>query len=933
MFRSRFLLTALIFASTLTSHAQPPAPSSPPAELTEDEETSPTVAPKEDPTTALYWEAQKLFRSKQPSDWNRGRELLTQAADGENSHAENYLGLCLQYGWHDFSKNTRKAFNWYLLSANRGNAFGQANLGLCYLEGNGVRKDRAKAKEFLTAAVADTADFSAPPPPPDFFDTPATAAGLGDDPALSGELPIEMADRYRAFAHQALGTLYSLEKKEAEAQVHFVKAATAGEGGRAGIREAAITAAINYAFGLGIPRDLTLANEMLEQSKKLTRQQIISYAHGLVEGKRLDDFARADFEEDVSSKSDEAQQRLQFAIAGSFADPKSKDYNPQEAARWYELAAEGKDASWAMLSLAFLHHDGSLGKKDPAQAFKWFKEADERGNHMLGTSNLAICYQHGIGTEKDPAKAAELFKKFRDEGIVFHLGSIGQCPPEILTYEQELALTKSWATKQKDAHACYLYGMRFLYGWGVKADLEDAESWLKRASKSGHGPAWRELGNLYMAYGEARIFEREPFLRKAHACYEKAAEANDANGIASLAAFYTRRTVGQLTFRVSFVKPDEDKAVALYLRCLEIDPKHGQAHNNLAVIYGDRSNPDASRFQMLVDLDARAKMLKHYEAAHEAKVPTAAWNLGNLYYDGVVGGGPDYQTAYTYFEAAANDGFIPARRRLAEMHERGEGVPVTYREAAYHYRIAALGGDMEALSRLCSFYIQGKGVSQDYERASVWLTMLAQRGRTGALVTLGDIMLQREQYAEALSFFKRLLSTRNPYLIGHAYDRLSRIYGGGYGVKANPARSKSYHDKAIALGNSNAFYTDALTCISNKQYAQAVELLQKSSSAGSAEAEYRLSTLHFHGLGVPTDTAKAMKLCRSAAERGHQEAQINLCILALKDSPDAPDLETAIRYAESAENSGHSKANYIRKKLEEKRGKTTSVASESARSL
>jgi uncharacterized protein len=325
-------------------------------------------------------------------------------------------------------------------------------------------------------------------------------------------------------------------------------------------------------------------------------------------------------------------------------------------------------------------------------------------------------------------------------------------------------------------------------------------------------------------------------------------------------------------------------------------------------------------------------MLKHYEAAHRAKVPTAAWNLGNLYYDGVLGE-KDYQTAYTYFEAAANDGEIKARRRLAEMHERGEGVPVTYREAAYHYRLAALGGDNEALARLCSFYLQGKGVSQDYERASMWLTMLAKRGRAGALVTLGDIMLRREQYADALKFFKRLVDSRESYLMGFGHDRLSRIYAAGLGVPANPARAQSHHEKAVALGNGSALFTDAMTHVKNKQYEQAVALLERSAAGGSVDAEYQLSSMYYHGQGVPVDKELAMKYCLSAANRGNQDAQISLCILTLKGAPEAPDLETAIRFAESAENGGHPKAGQIRKKLEEKRAQVTPAATENARSL
>jgi len=73
---------------------------------------------------------------------------------------------------------------------------------------------------------------------------------------LSGELPVSPADRTRAAAECALGNLNAMENKLAEAQEHYVKSATMGVGGRAGLYPAAIKAAINYAFGQGVPRDL-----------------------------------------------------------------------------------------------------------------------------------------------------------------------------------------------------------------------------------------------------------------------------------------------------------------------------------------------------------------------------------------------------------------------------------------------------------------------------------------------------------------------------------------------------------------------------------------------------------------------------------------------------------------------------------------------------
>ena len=47
----------------------------------------------------------------------------------------------------------------------------------------------------------------------------------------------------------------------------------------------------------------------------------------------------------------------------------------------------------------------------------------------------------------------------------------------------------------------------------------------------------------------------------------------------------------------------------------------------------------------------------------------------------------DYQESYIHFDKAAGQGMAEAHRMLGQMHENGQGVPVTYRDAAYHYRL------------------------------------------------------------------------------------------------------------------------------------------------------------------------------------------------------------------------------------------------------
>lgn len=921
-----------------------PAPASPAdkADDGKDEKTAGRAPAKHDASLDLYWQALKLFRDGKASDWERGRALLQDAADQENTHAQNYLGTCLLNGNHGYKKDARKAVTWFRLAAGRGNAFAKANLGFCCFDGTGVRKDHAQAAEWLSAAVAADADFSAPEPPADFFARPEKKTGEADD-TLSGNLPVNPADQTRASAHFVLGEIATGRNDLPLAQEHYVKAATMGDAGRAGIFQAAIKAAINYAFGTGTSRDMTKANEMLDLSKKLSRRMLTVFAHNLVEEKKLDDFAQADVEDEISAASEKVQHQIQFEIAGSFADPKSKDYDAREAAKWYELAAEGGEP-WAMLSLALIYGDGRLGQPDPVKAFTWFKQAADKGNHLLAWANLAICYQNGLGTLKDPEKAAAIFRAHRDEDIVCYLGSIGQCPGGILTYEREVQLNIDWAKKNKDPQAECLLGLRYMRGWGVKADRDDAISWFKKAAKAGNRNALCALGVLYD--DPRNLLECESVgerLAKAAECYQKAADAGDANATANLAVCY---------WRGWGVKQDKDHAIALYEKCLQENPDQVSAHYNLGVIYQARYNSalaTGARDEKSEDL--QAKMLIHYREAERLGNAIASERLGWFAYEGRLVK-QDFHEAYIHFDTAAGLGSTVAHRMLGQMHENGEGVPITYRDAAYHYRLAALGGDAEALSRLCNFYITGKGGSQDLDRALFWLGRLMQRGNASAIIAYGNALLAQADYADGRRLFEQLVATKEnafslstttnetlsvsfmkskaDWIKGAALERLGLIYERGWGVDPDPSKARMYREKALGFDNETAIYDVALDLTRAGKKSEALPLIVKAAAKGLPQANFSLGDLYCRGNGVPKDTAKGIGLIREAARTGFVDAQFSLAEATLQHLPDAPDLEEAIRMAEAAEAQGHPKAKEVREQLEALREKQPADTSSSS---
>ncbi|MFT3870335.1 MAG: tetratricopeptide repeat protein [Nibricoccus sp.] len=949
MFFKKTIFLGLTFALinfSQSTEAETGAPSVPPASPVPKVKDTANDAKKDDPSSTAkadlaaekFWRALKLLDGKSPAELSEGRALLQAAADMEFTHAQTLLAECLMTGQYGFSKDKRKAANCYRLAAERGNAFAMVSFGQCLYSGTGVRKNRDKATEWLTAAVDEKADYSRPVPPADYL---ADIAKKPDtNHGVAGELDRDAVGDCKAAAHYLLGLIAIDGKKTDLSQKHFVAAATAGIGGRSGIYLAAVQAALNYAFGQGIPRDMVKANEMLAISRTLTIRAGMRRIHNYTTLKIVDDFAAGDLEEEIGSAGTEFQTQAQYDIATTFTNKKSKDYNPAEAAKWFELAAEN-DNAWAMLHLAFLYSGNELGRPDPAKAFLWFEKVGggKKPKHTLGTANYAICLYNGIGTPKDTAKAEALFKEHKDTVFACYLGTKGECPKTVLNWDEWVKLIETWAKDKKDPQAQYFLGKRYLNGWDDKPDPKAAIRWFKKASAAGHGQAWTELGVLHEYQGYLFNENGTECVSSAVNCYKRATEANEPNGMANYA---------NMLDNGNGIKRDCEQAERIYLRCLEIDPDHARAHNNLASIYEDRlggfeniekavleavketkASPKPTttinlrlkrpRYESLStdDLVLRDKMLAHYEAAFRLELAYAARNLGRLHRAGLLVE-KDYRKAYQYYEKAAEWGLAEDHFVLGELHELGQGVPVTYTEAAYHYRLAALEGDKRSLKKLIDLYLSGKLGEIDLDRAKFWLDRMIAQGDFSGLTTNIDVLLQKKEYATAIEWLRFLEEYGGKGEIGFACERLSRCYEQGLGVKASPSKAKKYLERALANNDSDALAWQGMLLMKEGKHKEGIAAFEKASSY-SSNACFYLGQLYYHGTYVEKDQARALQLMRRAASSNHSEALYFLAGATYKNIAGAPNLEEAISMATQAEVCGLEKAKALREKLEKRR--------------
>jgi len=205
------------------------------------------MAPALEKGVAEYWKAITLMQNGNPSEHKAARKLLQAAADADYAPALLQLGGCYQNGSIGFSANPKKAFAQFRKAAGLGNGYAMVNLGLCYLEGKGCKKDLDLAREQFQTAVGAKASYERPTPPESFQGTSFRAP---TNSSLASAVPAaDPGDQARGLAYACLGDIATTQGKPAEAQAFYLKGCELG-GGEQLWRSGEGGGQLRYRFGL-----------------------------------------------------------------------------------------------------------------------------------------------------------------------------------------------------------------------------------------------------------------------------------------------------------------------------------------------------------------------------------------------------------------------------------------------------------------------------------------------------------------------------------------------------------------------------------------------------------------------------------------------------------------------------------------------------------
>ena len=290
--------------------------------------------------------------------------------------------------------------------------------------------------------------------------------------------------------------------------------------------------------------------------------------------------------ETPAPKTDRAEAEAQFKTGLSFLYGVGGKKNPEEAARWFRLAADKgyakaqgilglcyhsgqgtiqdftEAAKWlrkaadqedaiAQFSLGTLFENGQGVAKDIAEAAKWYRKAAEQG-HAAAQTNLGALLQAGNGVEKDLPQAAMWHRKAAEQGFALAQANLGRMLASGQGVAKDSAEAVKWyrkAAEQGDATAQFLFGSALFLGEGAPQDYVEAYKWINLAAAQSHLAAAEHRLTVSEKMTPLQIAEAQ----KLSALFS-ARHSTNTNVSASNAA--TNNTVGFSTGTAFFVSDD-----------------------------------------------------------------------------------------------------------------------------------------------------------------------------------------------------------------------------------------------------------------------------------------------------------------------------------------------------------------------------------------
>lgn len=435
-------------------------------------------------------------------------------------------------------------------------------------------------------------------------------------------------------------------------------------------------------------------------------------------------------------------------LAGLHQEGCGVEKSEEEAQALYARAAAGGNA-YAQGRLGEMNEAGLGGlKQDLAKAIELYQQAAAAGS-APAQCRLGCLYRDGRGVRRDEAKAVDLFRQSAAGGNLEALAHLG------------------W--------------MRENGLGGLDPDPQAARDCYQKAAAGGIACAFSRLGRMQ----ERGLGGLAPDGAKAMACYRQAAKGGDADGWNLLGLMLEVGKGG--------LEPDEELAVKCYRQA--VSNGNANAKSNLGRMY------EEGRGGLPVDLRQAKNLFMQAAAAGD---PDGKFNYGRAYEFGWDEPAPDFRKAVEHYVRAADKGHAEAQFRLAQMSEKGLGLPKDCLKARDWYLLAAAQGHLEAQIDLARLYEKGVGMAKDEAEAAKWYEEAAKQGDAECQLAIAvryenGLGVGRNE-AAAVRWYRKAAAQN----VVEALYRLGCMYRDGRGVVQNDAEAVKWFQQAVDAGHVHA---------------------------------------------------------------------------------------------------------------------------------
>lgn len=276
----------------------------------------------------------------------------------------------------------------------------------------------------------------------------------------------------------------------------------------------------------------------------------------------------------------------------------------------------------------------------------------------------------------------------------------------------------------------------------------------------------------------------------------------------------------------------------------------------------------------------------------------AQYRLAQIYDYGLQDVGQNFQTAYKWYKAAAEQNHAKAWCALGYLYMNGlvspepEGeTPADSMEEAFrcfHQSIAL--GCKEGYIGEGRLYLQGYGEeSVRAQEAFRCFSTTAEEGLCEGLYYLGYAYEQgigvEADVAKAMEYYRQAAQMQDydfteAYAVAGANVRMGIVYANGTGVEQDDKtafqcfRTAADMDDAKGLYYTGVMYLNG--CGTSVDYRKAMNMFLAAAKSEYAPALNQIGYLYYNGYGVDVDYQQAVYYQKMAAMQGYAPAQINL---------------------------------------------------------